>query len=92
MLQVRKLMISFVKLYHTLYVYVAIEIRFNVVSGHFKYVVNYSEIKSIKKIWDEMFYYLNWHFWWHTFDRISDFIHMNHYKQMYINKNIQSRH
>ena len=28
-------MISFVKLYHTLYVYVAIEIRFNVVSGNF---------------------------------------------------------
>ena len=35
MLQVKKLMISFVKLYHTLYVYVAIEKRFNVVSGNF---------------------------------------------------------
>ena len=28
-------MFSFVKLYHTLYVYVGIEIRFNVVSGNF---------------------------------------------------------
>ena len=50
MLKVKKLVIIFVKLYHTLYVYVAIKIRFNVVSGNSEYVVNYSEIKSSKKV------------------------------------------